>query len=99
MKKKKDTKQLFKPTTLHVNKSRVVYNSTMFDIPEFYEDKRFKCKRCGKEEIWTAKQQKWWYEEAKGDLETTAVLCRSCRDYKKHQRDLQKENNEKKHNN
>jgi len=73
-----------------VNKSRVVYNSTMFDIPDYYEDKPFKCKQCSKEEIWTAKQQQWWYEEAKGDLETTAVLCRSCRNLKKEQRYRQK---------
>ena len=98
MNKKKNTKSLFNPARIPVNKSRVVYNSTMFDIPESYEDKPFKCKRCGKEETWTAKQQKWWYEEAKGDLETTAVLCRSCRDLKKHQRDNQKEHDTTKHN-
>ncbi|MET0123846.1 MAG: hypothetical protein ABW124_22675 [Candidatus Thiodiazotropha sp. 6PLUC9] len=29
-------------------------------------------KRAG--EVWTARQQKWRYEEAKGDLETFALL-------------------------
>ncbi|MCG8053264.1 MAG: zinc-ribbon domain-containing protein [Candidatus Thiodiazotropha endolucinida] len=95
MKKIKGPKPLFENGKLPVNKAEVVFNSTFYEIPDFYEDKAFKCKRCGKEEVWTAKQQKWWYEEAKGDLETTAVLCRECRDFKKHQRDLQKkhENN------
>ncbi len=96
MKKRKDSTPLFEPGKLPVNKSKVVFNSTMFEIPDFYIDKPFKCKKCGKEEVWTAKQQKWWYEEAKGDLETTAVLCRECRNYKKHQRDLQKEHDAKK---
>ena len=31
------------------------------------------------EEIWTAAQQQWWYEEAQGDVWTTAVRCRTCR--------------------
>jgi len=29
--------------------------------------------------VWTATQQKWWYESAKGDVWTVAVLCRPCR--------------------
>ena len=91
MKKKERSKSLFENGRLAVNKNKVVFNSTLFDVPDFYEDKTFKCKKCEKEEVWTAKQQKWWYEEAQGDLETTAVLCRACRDFKKHQRDIQKE--------
>ena len=66
----------------------------MFDVPDFYEDKPFKCKDCGVDQVWTAKQQKWWYEDAGGDLETTAVLCRACRDFKKKQKDLQVKHNE-----
>jgi hypothetical protein len=39
--------------------------------PDFYErgcylDFPFACAWCGSEEVWTASQQKWWYEEAKG---------------------------------
>lgn len=52
--------------------------------PDFYErgyylDFPFACAWCGSEEVWTAGQQKWWYEVAKGDLFTGASLCRSCR--------------------
>ena len=39
----------------------------------------FVCKDCGSHELWTAKQQKWWYEIAKGDIDSIAVRCRSCR--------------------
>ena len=83
MQNKKLHKPLFEGKKLPVNRSKVVFNSTYFEIPEFYVDKSFSCKLCSKKEVWTAKQQKWWYEEAKGDLETTAVICRECRDKKK----------------
>ena len=92
---KKGPKSLFEDGKLPVNRSKVSFNSTFFEIPAFYEDKPFKCRNCGTKETWTAKQQKWWYEEAGGDLETTAVLCRSCRDFKKSQKDLQKKFDEK----
>lgn len=32
----------------------------------YYEDKEFECTDCGKTALWTAQQQKWWYEVAKG---------------------------------
>lgn len=45
----------------------------------FYVDRRFSCVDCSKIEIWTATQQKWWYEVAKGDVFTIAHRCRACR--------------------
>ncbi len=55
-----------------------------YDVPVFvsrgyYEDVPFTCCECGKEEVWTATQQKWWYEIAKGKVWTTARRCRPCR--------------------
>lgn len=97
MKKRSFTTPQLEIRKLPINKSKVVFNSTFLEIPDFYEDKPFKCKECGKNEVWTAKQQKRWYEEAKGDLETTAVLCRACRNSKKQQRDLQKNKMQIKH--
>lgn len=47
--------------------------------PRFYEDRPFTCKDCGKQEVWSAHQQKWWYEQMGGNVETTAVRCRECR--------------------
>ena len=52
---------------------------TYYCYPHFYIDRSFKCKDCGSEEIWTAMQQKWWYEIAGGKLEQVAVRCRPCR--------------------
>ncbi len=48
-------------------------------MPLFYVDMPFTCKDCGSLELWTAKQQKWWYEIAKGSIDSIAVRCRSCR--------------------
>ena len=55
-----------------------------YGVPEFvargyYQDIAFCCKACGREEVWRATQQKWWYEVAKGHASATAVRCRSCR--------------------
>lgn len=58
--------------------------TTSYSIADFvnrgyYLDKPFTCIDCGKAEVWTASQQKWWYDVAKGDIQTTAVRCRNCR--------------------
>lgn len=55
------------------------WNSPNFLDRGYYEDLPFTCRDCGKEEVWTATQQKWWYEIAKGDVFTSASRCRACR--------------------
>lgn len=50
-----------------------------FLIRGYYWDKPFTCRDCGVAEVWTARQQKWWYEQAKGGILTTAIRCRACR--------------------
>ena len=55
-----------------------------YSIPDYVErgyylDKSFTCKDCGKQEVWSATQQKWWYEIAKGGVWTMATRCRLCR--------------------
>jgi len=77
-----------------VNLAEVVYHSMYLDIPLFYVDKEFTCRGCGSSEVWAARQQKWWYEIAKGNFETTAVKCRACRDKAKLERDIQKKHME-----
>ena len=57
---------------------------------KFYVDVDFKCMDCGSEEIWTANQQKWYYEVAKGSLHATAVRCRECRNRLKEAKAIQK---------
>lgn len=58
--------------------------SNSYGTPDFVErgyylDRPFTCKDCDKPEIWTATQQKWWYEVAKGEVFSGAARCRRCR--------------------
>ena len=55
------------------------YDTPDFTTRGYYVDHVFDCKSCGVAQIWTATQQKWWYEVAKGDVWTVAVLCKPCR--------------------
>lgn len=45
----------------------------------WYEDHPFRCRDCGAEQLWTAEQQKWWYETVRGSVYAIAVRCRPCR--------------------
>jgi len=56
-----------------------VPNNSYSPPPEYYVDQEFVCVDCGRKEIWTATQQKWYYEVAKGSLYAGAVRCRACR--------------------
>jgi Probable zinc-ribbon domain len=55
------------------------YGAPLFVTRGFYVDQPFSCRDCGKAEVWTATQQKWWYEVAKGEVWTNAIRCRACR--------------------
>ncbi len=50
-----------------------------YSPPLYYVDYPFKCVDCGSEEVWTAEQQKWYYEVAKGPIQAGAIRCRACR--------------------
>jgi hypothetical protein len=45
----------------------------------FYEDASFTCRDCGVKSVWTAEQQRLWYEEWKGPIQSIAIRCRACR--------------------
>ena len=55
------------------------YSEPDFARRGYYLDQPFSCAGCKSPEVWTAGQQKWWYEAAKGGLFTTAKFCRPCR--------------------
>ncbi|GAA5479848.1 hypothetical protein Hhel01_03367 [Haloferula helveola] len=48
-------------------------------VGRYYLDWRFTCRDCGKAEVWTGAQQKWWFEDAGGEMEQIAIRCRNCR--------------------
>jgi hypothetical protein len=55
------------------------HNNTHGPLPRFYVDRVVVCRDCGAEEVWTAIAQKWWYEVAKGCIDSIGVRCRACR--------------------
>jgi len=72
-----------------VNEALLAPNNS-YGVPDFvrrayYVDRPFRCVDCGKDEVWTGTQQKWWYEVAKGFVYSTAVRCRLCRRKKREQ--------------
>ena len=69
------------------NWNALAHNNTYGPLPHFYVDLAFRCAGCGSDELWTAKQQKWWYEIAKGDINSTAKYCRKCRNLRQKQKD------------
>lgn len=71
-KNRKDERVPVDPEKLNMGNS---YSSA----PEYYYNIEFECMDCGSAEVWTALQQKWWYEEAGGYFFSTAVRCRACR--------------------
>ena len=45
----------------------------------YYRDMEFDCRKCGVTEVWTIEQQRFWYEDCKGDPNAVAIHCRKCR--------------------
>lgn len=54
----------------------------------FYRDKPFACHDCRKPQVWTAMQQRWWYEHCKGNINSQALYCRDCRKKRREQKEL-----------
>src|SRR5215510_8436187 len=64
---------------LAADQAKLLHDNTYGPRPRFYMDQPFACVDCGKEEVWTAADQKWWYEEAKGKIASRANRCLDCR--------------------
>lgn len=47
--------------------------------PLYYEDIEFTCVDCGSQQVWLAKDRKWYYEVAKGSIYAGPKRCRPCR--------------------
>ena len=59
-----------------------------YGVPEFvargfYMPVSFTCRDCGVNEVWTAKQQKLWYEDWQGPVFSMALRCRPCRAFER----------------
>jgi hypothetical protein len=81
--------------TVAVNPANLGPNRSV-GCPDFlrrgsYVDMPFRCGKCGTSQVWTAYQQKWWYEAVKGDMWAIAVLCRPCRLKKRRRKQMARE--------
>ena len=79
--------ELKKGTIVAVDRFKIVSRSALPKIPDYYRDKEFTCRDCGVREVWTVKQQQYWYEELGGEIESTAIRCRACRRTEKARRE------------
>ncbi len=66
-------------TRLPVDLSRINMGNSYDSPPEFYSDRDYVCVDCGNQEIWSAEQQKWWYETVQALIYTAEIRCRDCR--------------------
>ena len=64
---------------LRADPAKLLHDNTYGSRPRYYVDRRFSCIDCGKSEVWAAADQKWWYEEAYGKVDSRANRCRDCR--------------------
>ncbi len=71
------------PSAVAADVSKLDHINTYGSLPEYYIDRPFVCRLCGKREIWRAQDQKWYYEQAKGHIDAVAVECHDCRTAKK----------------
>ncbi|HUF04271.1 MAG TPA: zinc-ribbon domain containing protein [Aridibacter sp.] len=67
------------PTAVKADRSKLDHINTYGALPDFYIDRPFICRKCVKGEIWKARDQKWYYEEAKGHIDAKSVECHECR--------------------
>ena len=74
------------PGAVWADQLELSHNNTYGNLPRFYVDKVVVCRDCRTEEVWPAERQKWWYEVAKGNINTAAVLCRACREAEKYRK-------------
>jgi hypothetical protein len=75
------------PGAMLADQQELSHNNTYGRLPRFYVDRLIVCQQCGTEEVWPAARQKWWYEVAKGHINSNAVLCLACRDTKKQRKE------------
>jgi hypothetical protein len=66
------------PGAIAANPSKQT-QSNSYATKFFYVDQEFTCVGCGVDKVWTATQQKWYYEVAGGSIYGEAKRCRACR--------------------
>jgi len=54
-----------------------------FGRAPFYQDIKFTCEDCGKQCVWTAQDQRYWYEVVHGSPYSEPRRCSDCRKKRK----------------
>lgn len=63
---------------------------SFFQVRRFNRDKQFTCNDCGAAEVWTAEEQKWYFEEIKAHPASKPVRCAMCRKKRREETELQR---------
>ncbi len=71
--------QKLHPSAVPADQSQLAHVNTYGFLPGFYIDIPFVCRDCGKEEVWKAKSQKWYFEVHKAHVDSRPVRCYDCR--------------------
>ena len=71
------------PSAVRADPAKLGHINTYGSLPDFYLDQPFSCRTCGTWEIWKARDQKWYCEEAGGHIDAVAVECHACRKAKR----------------
>lgn len=67
-------------TRIVVDKEKWGVNDNTYAIPpDFYYDVEYECSDCSERSVWTALQQKHWYEELGKTINSFAKRCQICR--------------------
>ncbi len=61
----------------YIQRARSSYS--LYQRPPYYQDIQFRCEDCGTESVWTADDQRHWYEQLHGSPYATAKRCSDCR--------------------
>ena len=64
------------------NKPIEVQSDSESKLPTCYTDIVFTCRDCGSNELWSAEQQRFYYETSRRPLDEKRERCRKCRDRK-----------------
>lgn len=64
------------------------YGLSPFALRGYYVDRPFTCCDCGTACVWTAEQQRWWYETIGGSQDAIAKRCRPCRQRERQRKEL-----------
>lgn len=56
-----------------------INENTYGAAPEYYYDLLYACLDCRKEVMWSAKDQKYWYEALGKNTNLKAIRCQICR--------------------